>query len=71
MEKFKDLSNSAEKDSAKKFVVLRKRVSWTLFGKKSIQQFKEALRYYTAVLTLIIQTINRYVWGNSCSDLVK
>ncbi|KAL2826150.1 hypothetical protein BJY01DRAFT_256088 [Aspergillus pseudoustus] len=43
MEKFKDISTSAGKDRAKKYVVLRKRVSWTLYGKRPIQQFREAI----------------------------
>lgn len=60
MEKFKGLSNSAEKDRTKKSVALRKRVSWTLYGKKPIQQFREAIRGYTAVLTLIMHSLNRY-----------
>ncbi|OQE08259.1 hypothetical protein PENVUL_c010G06890, partial [Penicillium vulpinum] len=58
IEKFKDLAKSTEKDRAKKFVVFKKRVSWSLYGKKPIQQFREALRGYTAILTLTMHTLN-------------
>jgi hypothetical protein len=59
MEKFKDISTSAQKDGAKKYVILRKRVSWTLYGKRPILQFREAIRGYTAVLVLIMHALNR------------
>ncbi|KAJ5934240.1 hypothetical protein N7466_003787 [Penicillium verhagenii] len=57
MEKFKVLSNPA-KDKIKRSITLKRRISWTLYGKKPIQQFREAMRGYSAVLTLIMHTIN-------------
>ncbi|KAJ5929029.1 hypothetical protein N7454_006877 [Penicillium verhagenii] len=63
MEKFKALSNPA-KDKAKRSITLKRRISWTLYGKKPIQQFREAMRGYSAVLTLIMHTINSQAMQN-------
>lgn len=59
MDKFKNNTSPTEKDGTRKLVNLRKRVTWSFFGKKPIQQFREALRGYTAVLTLIMHSLNR------------
>ncbi|KUM56572.1 hypothetical protein ACN42_g10641 [Penicillium freii] len=58
MDKFKKNTSPTEKDGTRKLVNLRKRVTWSFFGKKPIQQFREALRGYTAVLTLIMHSLN-------------
>ncbi|KAL2842628.1 hypothetical protein BJX68DRAFT_166512 [Aspergillus pseudodeflectus] len=36
---------------------IKRRVQWTFFGKKQVGQFREALRSYTIILNLIMQSL--------------
>ncbi|KAL4909710.1 hypothetical protein BDW74DRAFT_143569 [Aspergillus multicolor] len=58
-EKFKG-AGPADKDGTKVITGWRKKVQWSFFGKKQIQQFREGLRSYAAVLMLIMQSLNSY-----------
>jgi hypothetical protein len=38
---------------------VKRRVQWTFFGKKQVGQFREALRSYTIILNLIMQSLTK------------
>jgi hypothetical protein len=50
-----------DKDGTRKPASVRRRVQWTFFGKKQVGQFREALRGYTSILNLIMQSLTKFV----------
>ncbi|KAL4877574.1 hypothetical protein BJY04DRAFT_221946 [Aspergillus karnatakaensis] len=50
--------SDTNKDGTRRIVSLKKKLGWSLFGKKQVSEFRDAIKGYAVVLGLIMQALN-------------